>query len=236
MALVEGVVKQLTFVAALCALSCRDPGLQSSMGPLHLMPDQVNFGSLYVGQTAVAHATVLNDGRATVELSWSTPAAPFQMVDPPANAASGETDVVLSVHPVSAGDFRSVLAFDSEGTHHEIELIGTANGIPQCPPVDCQVSTFDLESGNCVQAPMPDGVACDMQSVCVTGGTCMSGRCVGTPRSCDDGNACTVDVCNSTTGCEHLPAPPCPGDGSCMKGVCNPQSGCGLTPADDGTA
>ena len=31
------------------------------------------------------------------------------------------------------------------------------------------------------------------------------GVCAGTPRSCNDGNTCTTDICNATTGaCEHI--------------------------------
>jgi hypothetical protein len=206
------------------------------MGPLHLLPDQVDFGSIFIGQTAIAHATVRNDGLTTVSLQWTTPNEPFQMLDPPVHAMNGETDVVLRVVPREPGSFNSVLAFDSDGIHQEIALTGTGMALPGCPHSECTQAAFNVDTGTCVETPVADGLNCDDQGICVIGGTCQAGRCVGTPRSCDDGNACTVDVCNATTGCEHLPAPPCPGDGACMKGVCNPQTGCGMEPSDDGTA
>jgi hypothetical protein len=45
---------------------------------------------------------------------------------------------------------------------------------------------------------------------CNLGPRCVAGACVaGTPRSCDDGNACTVDVCDAATGCAHVPIAGC---------------------------
>ncbi len=236
----EGVVSmslRLTIASVILLLAgCRESELESSMGPLHLNPSIVNFGSVYVGSMGAAQLTVMNDGASTQPLVWNVPGAPFQMIDMPSEVFTGSAPITVLAMPTHPGEFSAILSFDSNGVHHESELTGIATPAPACvPSSDCVESTFDPASGNCVETSLPDGITCGGTSVCLTGGACQAGRCVGTPKSCDDSNACTVDVCNPTTGCEHLPAPPCPGDGSCMNGVCDPLSGCGFAPAVDGT-
>ncbi len=91
-------------------------------------------------------------------------------------------------------------------------------------------------------------------------------NCGGCGISCDDGNACTADTCNATTGCSHSPVADgtgcsdgnsCTGTDSCQAGVCtggnpatcapidqchaagvcNPATGvCSNPPLADGTA
>ncbi len=56
----------------------------------------------------------------------------------------------------------------------------------------------------------PAGAACTDGNACTTGDACdASGLCTGTPVPVDDGNPCTVDACNTTTGAvTHLPGNP----------------------------
>jgi len=43
---------------------------------------------------------------------------------------------------------------------------------------------------------------CDDGSVCTGIETCQAGVCIpGTPLTCNDGNACTLDSCDATNGC-----------------------------------
>ncbi len=59
-------------------------------------------------------------------------------------------------------------------------------------------------------------------------------RCTGT-LSCDDGNACTTDLCNATTGaCSHG-VTVCDDTNACTTDTCNPTTGCVFTPVTDGT-
>jgi hypothetical protein len=52
---------------------------------------------------------------------------------------------------------------------------------------------------------------------------------------CDDGNACTTDLC-TPSGCTNT-AISCPADGNpCTAASCNPASGCGQTALADGSA
>ena len=56
-------------------------------------------------------------------------------------------------------------------------------------------------------------------------GSCLeAGKCVSeTPKSCDDGNPCTIDWCHPNSGCKHTTAPATPcGAGKVCKGqVCS---------------
>ncbi len=79
--------------------------------------------------------------------------------------------------------------------------------------------------GGCTHALMADGGACSAQGC--SGGvfqgaaTCQSGVCGGVPSpvSCDDGNACTDDVCNGGSGCLHaFNTAPCSDGNVCTSG------------------
>ncbi len=104
-----------------------------------------------------------------------------------------------------------------------------------CPQGEaCSTPRFDFTQQRCVDDALPDGTDCASANHCLEATRCEAGRCVGRAVRCDDGDACTDDVCVPERGCEARPAAPCPGDGACMAGVCDPATGCGLTPRDDG--
>jgi len=50
--------------------------------------------------------------------------------------------------------------------------------------------------------PLGSG-ACDDRDPCTTGDTCTDAVCVGPTSMCDDGNACTIDLCDETGSCSH---------------------------------
>jgi len=68
--------------------------------------------------------------------------------------------------------------------------------------------------------------------------TCPLWSCVGTtPVVCNDGNACTTDTCDTTTGCVFTPIP-CPLPDQChlLPGTCDPTSGvCSYPSKPNGT-
>lgn len=79
----------------------------------------------------------------------------------------------------------------------------------------CNTSSCDPALG-CVDAPKPDGTACDDGNATTVADQCQAGVCRGgapppppPPPACDaascgDGNACTADACGAT-GCTHAP-------------------------------
>ena len=73
-----------------------------------------------------------------------------------------------------------------------------------------------------------NNVPCSDGDICTMGDSCAAGSCQSGPEvSCDDGNPCTDDSCDSQTGCTHLPndescddANHCTVDDTCTSGVC----------------
>lgn len=181
---------------------------------------------------------VINESKATLSVAWTSLAKPFAVKLLPTSLPPGATTFPVFFTPETAGEFSQKLSVSSPGVKTAELLVGaTVRSIPACTPsAPCLTATFDVDLAKCVETTAPDGVECDPQTKCVLSATCQGGRCVGTPKTCNDGNECTVDVCYTETGCEFLPRPPCPGDGACNVGVCNPARGCELAPAVDGTA
>lgn len=108
--------------------------------------------------------------------------------------------------------------------------------VPGClPQDDGNPCTEDICVGQQpVSTPRPPGSSCESgDDVCDGIATCDgAGSCrAGTPSELDDGNPCTVDVCDPKLGVSHLPTPtgtPC-SDGNectlndvCSAGECQP--------------
>ncbi|MBI3182884.1 MAG: tenascin-X [Myxococcales bacterium] len=231
----------LTVVAATAACilaGCRELGLVSSKGSLELLPKRVEFDAVHPEQSAERAAVLINSGRATLRLAWALPDEPFELSTTPDSAPPGELSLTLRFKPSGPGAFASLVRLQAEdGLELLLELSGSALELPACyTSGPCRSARFDAAIGECVEEELADGTPCDFGSACVLAAGCQAGRCVGTERSCDDGDACTVDACNAESGCEHFPAPPCPGDGKCQLGVCDSTLGCTLAPASDGTS
>ena len=103
----------------------------------------------------------------------------------------------------------------------------------------CQRASCMPETGECKTVEMEDGFACADADACTHLGRCESGSCVSRPVACDDDNECTLDICNSATGCDHQPTTgaacedgdACTEDDACEDGAC--VSG-PAAPCDDG--
>jgi hypothetical protein len=74
----------------------------------------------------------------------------------------------------------------------------------------------------------PNGALCNDGLFCTATDSCVAGLCVGTPRSCADDIACTVDSCNEASkACLHVSAGGCVIGGACViAGATSPQSPC----------
>src|SRR5207302_10093237 len=65
----------------------------------------------------------------------------------------------------------------------------------------CTDDTCDTTLG-CVHTP--NTASCTDNNACTAGDHCVGGTCVsGSPVNCDDGDICTTDACNPSTGCTH---------------------------------
>jgi len=99
---------------------------------------------------------------------------------------------------------------------------------PDCDDgVNCTVDTCDETNDVCVNTP--DDTSCDDNDVCTGTETCdpINDCQAGTPLDCDDGDLCTIDSCDSLTGCANVPVD-CPAGQECNSadGQCYPIPGC----------
>ena len=70
-------------------------------------------------------------------------------------------------------------------------------------------------------APCVDGDACTQED------SCLVGQCVGDPVVCKDDHECTVEDCNSDSGCLFIPTDgPCDDKNPCTDDTCDEASGC----------
>lgn len=98
----------------------------------------------------------------------------------------------------------------------------------------------ECDDGNTAAGDCCDGAcaietgSCDDGDPCTTGDSCVVGECTGgTPVSCDDGIACTVDSCDPATGCVATPDDSACSDGfACTADVCDVGTGCASEPDD----
>lgn len=227
-------MRALPLLLALLSLACRSSGLQAVDGELRVSPPTLDFGEVVVGQTATRTVEVANDSRAALAAAWQVTGDGFS-ADGPAALPPGAIGVAVRCAPTATGPLAATLELASPGlTPLRVALRATAIDHPACAAGACAASAWSAAEGRCVETPLPDGAPCD--DLCLEAPSCQGGRCVGPPRRCDDGDACTLDLCRAGVGCTSVPAPPCPGDGQCLVGVCDPRRGCGTAPAPDGTS
>lgn len=228
----------VTGLAALALIGCKEDRLEPSTSSLRFTTDALLFETVFAdGLPHRASVGVINEGRVSVLPVWQPPDEPMTLLGPPEVLVPGETTLELEFVALAPGRYSRTLSVQGPETRPVLLPIdAVVRPVPTCEPSSpCMTASFDVVQQKCVEVRADDGTTCDPQSACIVNATCQAGRCVGAPKVCDDQNACTIDVCNTTLGCEFLPAPPCPGDGKCMKGVCDPTTGCGLEPVADGT-
>ena len=85
-------------------------------------------------------------------------------------------------------------------------------GAPRdCSPADtaCATGVCDGATGLCARQPANQGLACESTDPCAVTAACDQGVCATvTPVSCGDGDACTADACDPTSGaCTHALVP-----------------------------
>jgi hypothetical protein len=194
----------------------------------------LDFGRVLEGDTARRSVTVVGTGRASVTVSASVRGGPFSLVEAEVSVP-GASSVSLEVL-FAAGDApaEGTLVLSAGGRTVEVALRGQGVRPLVCvPSAPCRQSRFELEPGVCVESESPDGAACIPGSRCQENGSCQAGACVGSPRTCDDGNPCTRDACAPDQGCITAPVV-CPSSGNpCRVGVCDRERGCSEVDARD---
>ncbi len=90
----------------------------------------------------------------------------------------------------------------------------------------CTTEVCDKKSGACTTKVAGEGAKCSDGSKCTTSDACKGGLCKSggdAPPCPDDGNPCTLSVCDPSTGCQHVVAAtgtPCGGQLICVSGAC----------------
>ncbi len=78
---------------------------------------------------------------------------------------------------------------------------------------------------------------CTDGNACTANDACDQGKCSGTPVTCNDNVACTVDACVPATGCKFTAhAALCNDSNACSTDTCDTVAGCKFANAADGTA
>jgi hypothetical protein len=123
--------------------------------------------------------------------------------------------------------------------HDPIPLCCLAQG--QCDDTNvCTDDSCDLDANRCMNevsdetcTPCAGADPFECGPRCST--RCAAGRCEDAPATvqCEDDNPCTVDACDPTTGCTHVPLvddTTCDDDDPCTDDTCDPAIGCSHTP------
>ncbi|MFY0571424.1 hypothetical protein ACN28E_47385 [Archangium lansingense] len=223
-------------VALVLAGGCRcdEPPVGGTRGEFDVEQRALDFGRVLEGETARRPVTVVGTGRASVTVSASVRSGPFSLSETEV-LVPGASSVSLEVlFPAGVGPAEGTLVLSAGGRTVEVSLRGEGVRPLVCvPSTPCRQSHFELEPGVCVESDAPDGTACIPSSRCQENGRCQAGACVGSPRSCDDGNPCTQDACAPEQGCVTSPVV-CPApQNPCRVGVCDRERGCSEVDAQD---
>ncbi len=219
----------LLLVAFVLAGGCRcdEPDVGGSRGGFQVEEKALDFGRVLEGDTGRRSVRVLGTGRASVTVSASVRGGPFSLSESEVSVPGAGTVALEVLFLAGNGPAEGTLVLSSGGRTEEVTLRGEGVRPLACvPSAPCRQSRFELEPGVCTETLAPDGAACIPGSRCQENGRCQSGVCVGSPRSCDDGNPCTRDACAPETGCVTSPVS-CPASANpCRVGVCKREQGC----------
>ncbi|HEX8538238.1 MAG TPA: hypothetical protein VF664_12290, partial [Cystobacter sp.] len=226
----------LLLVAFVLAGGCRcdEPPVGGTRGDFDVEQRVLDFGRVLEGDTARRSVTVVGTGRASVTVSASVRSGPFSLSETEVSVPGASSVSVEVLFPAGNGAAEGTLVLSAGGRTVEVTLRGQGVRPLACvPSAPCRQSRFELEPGVCVESESPDGAACIPSSRCQENGHCQAGACVGSPRTCDDGNPCTRDACAPDQGCITSPVT-CPASGNpCRVGLCDRERGCSEVNAPD---
>ena len=228
-------------VCLLLALAgCAENPLVGADPSTSLAPASLDFGSVYLQSSVQRSLTFTNTGRArdVVSLSVHGAAGFTSAVQTLQLEGGASAQVSLSFAPLTSGASSATVHCEWSGGSADVPLTGAGLAWLDCPSTNaCLQRAFSPELGACVDTPVAEGTPCVDATGCLTNSTCVAGECRGQLLDCDDGNACTTDVCAPNLGCQHLPATDrCPSEDPCQIPSCDPVLGCQVTPAPDGTS
>ena len=90
----------------------------------------------------------------------------------------------------------------------------------------CRTGRCDEATRQCISQQDPNGQSCSDGIYCTMGDTCWQGVCSGgAQRVCNDGNSCTVDLCNDNMNTCSYTWPSCGYSDGCCAPDCNNMAG-----------
>lgn len=220
---------------------CSDTHLSSTHREV-TVNERIDFGSCYAGDRATRSLTVTAGGTgwlritaiATDHPALSTNFTGHRDLDP------GEQLVVaVTWRPEIPGRLDTRLWVETSAPEAglvEVEVSGVATPLPACDDANpCTEDSYDSNTGLCRH--QPHDRSCDDGNACTLNDNCGGGQCRGMPRFCEDEIDCTLDLCDPTFGCRFSPDDDACDDGDpCTRDVCDPDQGCTSSLAPDGTS
>ena len=229
------------------ACQCDEGAVGKLAVSIEVRPRILDLGTVPIGVASRAAVTVENTGVTAVRLLefGLEPLGIFTVEPPEMTVLPPGSSVALVVvgRPTAVGPVSDTLAIRADDAAGPHLVLVRMNGVEQ-PPCDdgntCTDDTFDIEANECAHS-FADGRPCEPADRCIIGSVCAQGVCLGETKSCDDGNACTRDLCRQVDGvCVSLSAPNACDDGNpCTIDTCGPD-GClqelmpNGTPCEDG--
>lgn len=220
----------------LAVVGCSKGGVRAVVGDVDLSSSAVHFESAFVGYSTTRELILRNSSRTDRPVSLII-TGPFSTE--PEAIVPGGSQRVLTVRfaPLEPGPALGTLTLSDGQNTFEVALDGAGVSPAICTPsAPCVTSTFDASTGACVETLVADGSQCTSDNACFLGGTCAKGVCLGTARDCADTDLCTLDTCDPTGGCMHLPKQCAAPLDPCKVARCDSKLGCVTTDALDGTA
>ncbi len=203
-------------------------------------PSALDFQSVFIQGSAQRSLHFTNTGGAPddVQVTLTGDSAFSLAIDSEPIAVGESVSLPVTFAPVALGAANGVAHCEWSAGSADIPLSGVGLAWLDCSASSpCVRAAFSLDAGACVQTPLTNGVACTDPGGCLVDSACLDGQCLGQPLNCDDGNACTTDVCTPSLGCQHLPAgDQCPTSDPCLAPSCDPVLGCQTSAVADGTA
>lgn len=220
------------------AFACSDTtGLGQSLPELDPGPWRVDFGSVYLGGARTLEVPLHNRGAGPLVLSPVVVSAPaFVVLEQPTSIYAGNTGALLvRFVPSEVGGAEALLELRSDDPAglRVLTLVGEGLAPLDCDDREaCTVDAFDPNAGTCQHQDREGD--CDDGSACTEGDRCAAGRCLGEAIRCDDGEECTDDLCDPSSGCVQVPVDErCADQDPCSLDRCT-ASGCENPPAPDG--
>lgn len=127
----------------------------------------------------------------------------------------GTLTAAASTKPGKVGSFTGTLGASTQIGRYPLHFQLTVGGAPVGPPIDGKI-----------EVTCSDGIFCNGDE------RWANGKCVAGPLPCDDGESCTTDTCDETSGtCKHTLGANC---AACAAKNCNPKCPRGVQCGDDG--